>query len=356
MDKESAMLSLQWPWLLTLLPLPLLVYFLAPKRDIKISEVYAPSLMILADAKPNQQQKPSWLIILLTAIAWCCLIVAACRPIFVGEPKSVTNSDRNMMLAVDISQSMLEEDMTFQGRQINRLQAVKAVLTGFIERRQGDRLGLILFGERAYIQTPLTFDLATLQQLLDEAVVGLAGKRTAIGDGIGLAVKRLQDLPESNRVVILLTDGQNTAGEIEPLQASKLAAQAGVKVYTVGIGADEMVVQGFFGPRRVNPSRDLDESTLTTIAKDTGGQYYRARNPEELESIYTILDQLEEIEVEDQVIRPEKSLFHIPLGFSLLFAALLFLIQSDLLSPISRLLKHTKTKSNTSASKENDYA
>ena len=134
-------------------------------------------------------------------------------------------------------------------------------------------MGLILFGERAYIQTPLTFDLQTLQQLLDEAVVGLAGKRTAIGDGIGLAVKRLQDLPESNRVVILLTDGQNTAGEIEPLQASKLAAQAGVKVYTVGIGADEMVVQGFFGPRRVNPSRDLDEVTLTTIANDTGGQY-----------------------------------------------------------------------------------
>jgi Ca-activated chloride channel family protein len=244
-----------------------------------------------------------------------------------------------MMLAVDISQSMLEEDMTFRGRQINRLQAVKAVLTGFIERRQGDRLGLILFGERAYIQTPLTFDLDTLQQLLDEAVVGLAGKRTAIGDGIGLAVKRLQDLPESNRVVILLTDGQNTAGTIEPLQASKLAAQAGVKVYTVGIGADEMVVQGFFGPRRVNPSRDLDEVTLTTIANDTGGQYYRARNPEELEEIYDILDTLEEIEVEDQVIRPEKSLFHIPLATSLLFAALLYLISAGVFAPITRLFK-----------------
>jgi Ca-activated chloride channel family protein len=353
MDKESAMLSLQWPWLLTLLPLPLLVYFFAPKKDIKVSEVYAPSLMILADAKTNQQQKPSWLMIILTTIAWCCLIVAACRPIFVGEPKSVTNSDRNMMLAVDISESMLEQDMTFNGQQINRLQAVKAVLTGFIKRRQGDRLGLILFGEQAYVQTPLTFDLATLQQLLDEAVVGLAGKRTAIGDGIGLAVKRLQDLPESNRVVILLTDGQNTAGEIEPLQASKLAAQAGVKVYTVGIGADEMVVQGFFGPRRVNPSRDLDEKTLTTIAEDTGGQYYRARNPEELENIYNILDQLEEIEVEDQVIRPEKSLFHIPLAFSLMFAALLFLIKSDLFLPFSRLINK---RSNNNASGENDRA
>jgi len=339
MDKESQMLSLQWPWLLLLLPLPLIIYFFAPKKEKIVSEVYAPSLMMLADAKPNQQQRPSLLLIILITIAWVSLVLAACRPIFVGEPKSVTNSDRNMMLAVDISQSMLEEDMTFRGRQINRLQAVKAVLTGFIERRQGDRLGLILFGERAYIQTPLTFDLDTLQQLLDEAVVGLAGKRTAIGDGIGLAVKRLQDLPESNRVVILLTDGQNTAGTIEPLQASKLAAQAGVKVYTVGIGADEMVVQGFFGPRRVNPSRDLDEVTLTTIANDTGGQYYRARNPEELEEIYDILDTLEEIEVEDQVIRPEKSLFHIPLATSLLFAALLYLISAGVFAPITRLFK-----------------
>lgn len=335
MDKESAMLSFQWPWLFLLLPLPLLVYFFAPKKQKAVSEVYAPSLMIMAESTQDQYQRPSIMIFALAFLTWLSLVVAVCRPVYVGEPKSITNSDRNMMLAVDISQSMLEEDMTFQGRQINRLQAVKAVLTGFIERRQGDRLGLILFGERAYIQTPLTFDLGTLQQLLDEAVVGLAGKRTAIGDGIGLAVKRLQDLPESNRVVILLTDGQNTAGEIEPLQASKLASQAGVKVYTVGIGADEMVVQGFFGPRRVNPSRDLDEATLTTIANDTGGQYYRARNPEELEDIYGILDKLEEIEVEDQVIRPEKSLFHYPLAFSLVLASLLFLFNLGIFQTIS---------------------
>lgn len=337
MDKEGAMLSLQWPWLLTLLPLPFLVYFFAPKKEHAVSEVYAPSLMMLADSKPNQSQRPSVLRIVLAAMAWCLLVIAASRPVFVGEPKSVSNSDRNMMLAVDISQSMLEEDMTFRSRQINRLQAVKAVLTGFIERRQGDRLGLILFGERAYIQTPLTFDLNTLQQLLDEAVVGLAGKRTAIGDGIGLAVKRLQDLPESNRVLILLTDGQNTAGEVDPLQASKLAAQAGVKVYTVGIGADEMVVQGFFGPRRVNPSRDLDEVTLTTIAQETGGQYYRARNPQELEEIYDILDTLEEIEVEEQVIRPEKSLFHYPLALSLGLAGLLYLIGLGVFQPLTKL-------------------
>jgi Ca-activated chloride channel family protein len=217
--------------------------------------------------------------------------------------------------------------MAINGRLINRLQAVKVVLTDFITQRKGDRLGLILFGSKAYIQTPLTFDLTTLEQLLNEAVLGLAGKQTAIGDAIGLGVKRLQSLPESNRVLILLTDGQNTAGEIEPLQAAKLAAQAGVKIYTIGIGADELIKQGFFGPRRVNPSRDLDEPTLIEIATSTGGEYFRARNLAELDQIYALLDDLEEIEVQQQMIRPEKSLFHYPIALELLLASIIFCTQ-----------------------------
>jgi len=284
------MLSLSWPWLLLALPLPLLVYFFAPAQQQKQSQVFAPSLMMLAEQKQSGAAQPSKFSLLLLALAWVCLVLAAARPVFVGEPQAITETDRNMMLAVDISGSMAEEDMAVRGRLINRLQAVKAVLTDFIAKRKGDRLGLILFGSKAYIQTPLTFDLATLEQLLNEAALGLAGKQTAIGDAIGLGVKRLQSLPESNRVLILLTDGQNTAGEIDPLQAAKLASQAGVKIYTIGIGADELVVQGFFGPRRINPSRDLDEKTLTEIASSTGGQYFRARNLEELDQIYSLLD------------------------------------------------------------------
>ncbi len=334
------MLSLQWPLMLLALPLPYLIYRFVPAYKTQQSQVFAPSLMMLAEQKEMQASKPHVSLWALASLVWLCLLIAASRPTYVGEPQAITASDRNMMLAVDLSDSMKEEDMAFQGRLVNRLQAVKAVLTDFVTKREGDRLGLILFGSKAYVQTPLTFDLTTLQILLDEATFGLAGRKTAIGDAIGLSVKRLLDLPESNRVLILLTDGQNTAGEIEPLQAAKLAAQAGVKIYTIGIGADELVVQGFFGPKRINPSRDLDEVTLTAIANVTGGQYYRARNLEELEQIYSVLDALEAIEMEEQSIRPEKSLFHYPLTLALILASLLYLLQ---LPAFIKLLSTTRT-------------
>lgn len=332
------MLTLTWPLMLLALPLPLLVYFFAPRRKQEQGEVFAPSLMIMAEQKAQSHEKPHLIFYVLAALIWVSLVLASTRPTYVGEPQAINDNDRNMMLAVDISQSMLEEDMAFRGRLINRLQAVKAVMSDFIIKRQGDRLGLILFGARAYIQTPLTFDLDTLKTLLDEAVVGLAGGKTAIGDAIGLAVKRLQNLPESHRVLILLTDGQNTAGEIEPLQAAKLAAQAGVKIHTIGIGADELIKQGFFGPRRVNPSRDLDEVTLTSISQQTGGNYYRARNLEELDEIYAELDAIEAIKVEEQMIRPEKSLFHYPLISSFIFAFLFILFKQSFMDT---LLKRT---------------
>ncbi len=337
------MLNFQWPWLLLALPLPFLVYRLTPAFKVVQAQVFAPSLMMLAEQKEMGSTQPSRFILILAALAWLALGLAATRPIYVGEPQSISASDRNMLLAVDISGSMAEEDMEFQGRLINRLQVVKAVVSGFIEKRDSDRLGLILFGSKAYVQTPLTFDLQSLKTLLDEAVLGLAGKQTAIGDAIGLAVKRLQDLPESHRVLILLTDGQNTAGEIEPLQAAKLAAMAHVKIYTVGIGADELVVQGFFGPRRINPSRDLDEVTLSQIAKETGGQYYRARDLAELENIYNELDTLEAIEVQSQSIRPEKSLFHYPLALAVFFAFILLMAKQAF---IQSLMKKIQEKGN----------
>jgi len=249
----------------------------------------------VAQADNAQQNEKPWLL-WLAIIAWLCLVLASTRPQWLGEPIEQGVSGRDLMLAVDLSGSMEERDFIINGKAVDRLTATKKVATEFIAQRIGDRLGLILFGTQAYLQTPLTFDRKTVEILLNEAVLGLAGDSTAIGDAIGLAVKRLQNQNVKSRVLILLTDGANTAGKVTPLQAADLAAQYHLKIYTIGIGADEMLVRSFFGTQKVNPSRDLDEKTLTAIAEKTGGRYFRARNTQELQQIYQLLDQLEPVE------------------------------------------------------------
>jgi Ca-activated chloride channel family protein len=251
---------------------------------------------------------------LLLLLAWLCLVLAIARPQHVGEQVQMPVSGRDLMLLVDISPSMDERDMVIQGRSINRLQAVKRVLDQFIDRREGDRLGLVLFGTQPYVQAPLTFDRETVRTLLLEAGLGMAGRATAIGDAVGLAVKRLRDRPQEQRVAILLTDGANTAGEVSPDKATEIAAAAGVRLYTIGIGADSMIQRGLLGSRRVNPSRDLDEALLTRMAEQTGGRYFRARSLPELEMIYDSIDQLEPIEQEGQFYRPVTELYVWPAG------------------------------------------
>ncbi|MFK8068731.1 MAG: VWA domain-containing protein [Gammaproteobacteria bacterium] len=275
-------------------------------------------------------EKSSKLKFWLASIAWVLLIFSAARPQWIGEAVDIPVSGRDLMMAVDLSLSMEQEDFQLNGQLINRLQASKVVAGNFIERRVGDRIGLILFGERAYLQTPLTFDRKTVRTLLDESALGLAGKSTAIGDAIGLAVKRLREVEEEveeiDKVLILLTDGANTAGVIEPLHAAELAAREGLKIYTIGIGADEMIVRSLFGSRRVNPSRDLDEKTLTAIAEKTGGKYFRARDTQELTKIYSILDELEPVEHDPEQFRPKKALFHWTAGSALLLAIVVLLL------------------------------
>ncbi len=323
------MLEFQYPWLLLLLPLPWLVYRWVPARKKEdpalrvpfYEDLYTPHA--LSAAQPVMQKLPLGLLIAL----WCCTLLAGAAPRWIGDPINLPVSGRDLLLAVDISGSMDTADMQLQGQEVNRLTVVKKVVSEFVERRKSDRLGLVLFGTNAYLQAPLTFDRKAVQTLLQEAQLGFAGEKTAIGDAIGLAVKRLRQRPADSRVLILLTDGANTAGEVSPLQAAELAAQADVKIYTLGIGADEMVVPGLFGTnfgsRRINPSADLDEKTLSAIAEQTGGRYFRARNPEELEAIYSLLDSLEPIEQEAETFRPTKSLFHWPLGLGFLLSLLL---------------------------------
>ncbi len=319
------MLTFEWPWLLVLLPLPLLYRLWRRRAETLAPALKAPVYFALAAQTQTQRQAGywQWISLALLIIAWSCTLFAAARPTWIGDPVALPSSGRDLLIAVDISGSMEQTDMVLEGNTVDRLTAVKQVVGEFVTRRQGDRLGLILFGTRPYLQTPLTFDRLTMNTLLGEAQIGFAGDRTAIGDAIGLAVKRLQSRPQDHRVLILLTDGANSAGEVQPLEAADIAAHEGVTIYTIGIGADVMLQRSFFGARRVNPSQDLDETTLTTIAEKTGGRYFRARNPEELQQIYQQLDQLEPVEQEAETLRPTKALFYWPLGLALLCSLLL---------------------------------
>jgi Ca-activated chloride channel family protein len=323
------MMQLEWPWALALLPLPLLLRYLLPAaEEARDAALRVPFLDDFA-ASQQTRQRPElkrWLLA-LAALAWLCLVLAASRPQWLGDPVDIPISGRDLMLAVDLSGSMQIEDFSINGQTVDRLSATKHVAERFIQQRQGDRLGLILFGRQAYLQTPLTFDRHTVNTLLQEAVIGLAGKETAIGDAIGLAIKRLRDRQKDSRVLILLTDGANTAGEVEPLKAAELAAEQGLKIYTIGIGADEMIRYSIFGTRRINPSADLDEKTLRAVAETTGGQYFRARNTEELNKIYRLLDELEPVQQDNRSFRPSSALFYWPLSLALLIAALITLLR-----------------------------
>ena len=322
------MIHFDWLWAFLALPLPYLAYKIlpaAPRQNEAALNV--PFMHDFDDYSAEKLESSSKLLLFIALLAWLLLVTASARPQWLGDPVELPVSGRDLMLAVDLSGSMEVEDFKLNGQLVDRLTATKSVASEFIKRRKGDRIGLILFGKKAYLQTPLTFDRETVSTLLDESVIGLAGKETAIGDAIGLAVKRLEKEEVNSRVLILLTDGANTAGEIQPLTAAGLAKQYQLKIYTIGIGADEMIVRSIFGSRRVNPSADLDEKTLTAIAEETGGQYFRARNTQELEKIYQILDQLEPVEKETQSFRPTTALYYWPLSFSLLLAAIIIIIR-----------------------------
>lgn len=329
------MITLLWPALLLLLPLPWLVRRLAPPRSTERPALHAPFFQRWQRLANDEQQAVLVTTRRLPAIAlwliWSCLLIAGARPLWIGEAIELPNNGRDLMLAVDISGSMRVEDMQVGSRMARRIDAVKQLGSDFMSRRSGDRLGLILFGSRAYLQSPLSFDIQTVQRFLLESQIGFAGQETAIGDAIGLAVKRLQERPASSRVLILLTDGQDTASTVDPLEAANLAADLGVRIYTIGIGADSLTLPGLLGStlgaRTVNPSADLDEESLVEIAQNTGGQYFRARDPEELATVYQLLDKLEPVEVDKALYRPQQSLSAIPILIAIAVSFVLVLQQ-----------------------------
>jgi Ca-activated chloride channel family protein len=204
-------------------------------------------------------------------------------------------------------------DFEVQGRPLDRLTVVRAVAKRFVESREGDRMGLVLFGSRAYLQAPLTLDRNTLVQMLDESEIGLAGEETAIGDAIGLAVKHLRDRPAEERVLVLLSDGANNAGVLEPVQAAEIAAQEGIRIYTIGLGTGVRSARTFFGSS-IAQGGGLDEATLERVAQVTGGEYFRARDTASLVRAHEQIDTLETVEGEVVNVHPSRALFHWPLA------------------------------------------
>ncbi len=250
-------------------------------------------------------------------LIWLLLAAAAARPQLQGEPQRLNNQGRDILLVVDISTSMLQKDFGYQGGRLSRLSAVKAVISDFIQKRADDRLGLILFGTRAYLQAPITYDKKSVGEILWNTDAGMAGDTTSIGDALGLALKTLKDSPDHDKkVIILLTDGENNDGSLSMAQTMKLAEEEGIKIYTVGVGAPNAFFTSFFG---VKLGTGLDEDSLKQLAAVTKGNYFRAENTGDLLKVYQTIDKLEARAGDENFVVEITELYYWPL----LLAALL---------------------------------
>ena len=322
-----------WPWLLLAILLPWLVHALFPARVSQQPALRVPwgeRLRKVASGGLMQASSPGfpW----LAMLAWTLLCLAAARPQDLGPPIAPPQVGRDMMLAVDLSASMGEQDMELGGRLVDRLTAAKAVLADFLDRRVGDRIGLVVFGDRAFALTPLTLDRDSVRQQLDDSVVGLAGRATALGDAIALSTKRLQQQGTEQRarkehVLIVLTDGVNTAGVLEPAKAAQIARDAGVRVHAIAFGGQGGGALSVFGFSLPTGGDEVDEAGLQRIAQLTGGRFFRARDTKALAGIYAEIDALEPVQRQGQVVRPKIERYPWPLGFAMAIGALALLLR-----------------------------
>ncbi|WP_044412330.1 VWA domain-containing protein [Thiomicrospira microaerophila] len=307
-----------WPWMIAFLPLPWLIRpFLKPAQQKQIP-LLAPHLVSRLRVNQSVQplQKPSadgLRLPLLFLALWLVLLLAAMRPVWFLTPTPFESTGRDMLLSVDLSGSMEKPDMLLNGRNVDRLVALKSVVDDFIVQRQGDRMGLIVFGTEAFMVSPLTYDLSAIQQLLQETQIGMAGNNTAIGDSIGLAIKHLQGVRNNKAVLVLLTDGSNNAGAVEPLDAAKKAAEVGLVIHTIAFGD----VQAGGSRNRVF---DIDTETLEAISALTGGESFVASQTQQLAEIYKRINEIESTQFTLNQFRARTELFSWPLGLALLLS------------------------------------
>lgn len=317
------MFELAWPASILLLPLPWLLRWLLPpatRPEAALQITFMARLQRLDAVQPSRPHPARQAAPLI--LIWLLLVFAAARPQLLGAPLPPPSSGRDMMLAVDLSASMDTRDLTLAGKPTDRLSVVKHWLDNLIEQRSGDRIGLILFGTRAYVQSPLTYDLDSVRQWLDEAFIGLAGRDTAIGDAIGLAIKRLMAQPANSRVLLLVTDGANTAGGISPVQAARLAADEHIRIFTIGVGAENQGNTDLMSMLEGNadPASDLDEATLQEIANVSDGAYFRVRDSESLAAAISRIEQLEPSLRSGPASRKAQPLYYWPLAAALLIS------------------------------------
>lgn len=334
------MFELALPWVLLALPLPWLIWYLVPRASLRLpAAMRVPFYQKLAVVIEGEKHHVSAVMtVTLLFAVWSLLLLALAGPRWVGEPQPIAHEGYNIMLALDISGSMEVPDMAFNGHRATRLSVVKRAAEQFVADRVGDRIGLILFGARAYLLTPLTYDHRSLLLRIADASVGLAGNTTSIGDALGLAIKRLENVPAKGRVIILLTDGVNNSGVLAPLKAAELARDDGIKVYTIGLGANvdpQSFNSMFFN--MTNAAADLDEDTLKAVAQMTGGRYFRATDMQSLQTIYQYINKLETISQEQTVVRPQHDYYPWPLGLAWVLL-LVWLVQRAKLVPLVQIL------------------
>jgi len=302
--------QLEHPWLLALLPLPLLVWWLMPPYREETASVRLPFFGEVAEAaglRPSPGAvipKTNWLQKLLAPVTWGLIVLALARPQLVEPPIQKIEPARDLLLALDLSQSMDTKDFRDpRGQMVPRVEAVRQVVDGFVQRRTGDRIGLIVFGDAAYPQVPFTLDHKTVRAMLAAMVPGMAGPRTALGDSVGLGIKLFEASQAPEKVLVLLTDGNDTASKMPPDRAADIAKQRGIRIHTIAIG----------DPNATGESK-VDVATLQKVAAATGGRYFFGQDQRELEAVYATLDRITPANQKTLTWRPKRELFHYPLG------------------------------------------
>ena len=319
------MFRFQNPEFLLAIILPILFllryFFLSGSGGIIFS-----SLSGVKSIRPSRAVKARYIVPVLTALGLVLLCLGLARPQAGIKNTEILSEGIDIMLCLDTSGTMQAMDFELDGQKASRLDVVKKVVTDFIHRRKNDRIGMIVFGDQAFTQCPLTLDYGILENFVGRLKVGMAGDMTALGSGLALSVKRLKDLPGKSRIAILLTDGRHNAGRITPETAADIAKSFNIKVYTIGVGIEgesPFLIDTIFGKRYAYQRVDLDEDTLKQIAEKTGGRYYRATDTASLEKIYGEIDQLEksEVKIKEYTEYTENFVSYVLLGLVLILGS-----------------------------------